>query len=176
MSPFSIFFGRLVGIAGAEAAANLVREFAGETIAIPPAPGQPVKRMVSPRLTIIYRGKEYDVSAMPGVQVGHIIQVDLDQLRPLDLNQSGLGFDSLAPVLGAGYAHPPAESTADPLHTEPRCLLDRTTSSSEALSPGEAHPPSGSFPVSQQCATQLESTHLTGPSEIESHAPHLPGS
>lgn len=134
MSPFTQFLGRLVALVGAENAAKLTREFAGQTLQFP--------------IT-----DHYDAT-----------------------DRNDFGFPVLVPVLGAGYVRPQVESKTHSLQNEPHHLSTQANSSSVAQPPSADREPSCSPPISPRRATQLESTHLTGPSETESLSLDLLGS
>ncbi len=72
-------------------------------VAMHQAGSRSLERKVSSRLTVMVEGTDYDVSGMPGVLVGDVIRVDLDNMPPvLNRNAIGRGFqgrlDPFAPI------------------------------------------------------------------------------
>ena len=86
------------------------------------------------------------------------------------------GFPVLAPVLGAGYARPQAESKAHSLLSEPHRSAAQASAFSEAQSPSADRESGDSSPVLPPHATQPESAHSAEPLGIESQALDLSGS
>lgn len=125
MSPFSIFFARLVGLLGAEIATQVVREFAGKTIQFPITDHYgDVKRIVTKRLTIFVNGIEYDVSRLPQAAVGDAISVNPASLAPLDTDRFAFG--------------------SQPPHANSRAAeMNQTAPDLQAQSPSRAQPSLG---------------------------------
>lgn len=98
MTPFTQFLGRLVELVGAENAAQLTRDFAGQKLQFPITDhyGDTIDRLVTNRLSIHYQGVAYDVSHLPNAAVGEVITVNPASLPRLDARRF---------VFGSGLPH-----------------------------------------------------------------------
>jgi len=90
-----------------------------------PATVAAINRRVTPRLTVVVNGTDYDVSGMAGVMAGDMIRVDPNNMPPVATgNVIGLGFqgrlDPFAPIQPPSLVSPgaPAQpADARPIET-----------------------------------------------------------
>lgn len=87
-----------------------------------PATAGAINRRVTPRLTVVVNGTDYDVSGMPGVLVGDMIRVDPNNMPPV-LNQDALGL---------GFQQQKVHLLAAATRANGKCLL--TDSEAEIIS------------------------------------------
>ncbi|WP_312466978.1 hypothetical protein [Stutzerimonas nitrititolerans] len=114
-------------------------------VAMHQADSRSLERKVSSRLTVMVEGTDYDVSDRPGVLVGDVIRIDLDNMPPV-LNRSA--------VLGRSF---------QPLQVTSLPEASTRTAPGQPDAQGSEPPPVASPAAQRECAVQPEASECPAP-------------
>lgn len=121
-----------------------------------PATVGAINRRVTPRLTVVVNGTDYDVSGMAGVMVGDMIRVDPNNMPPL-LNRDalGLGFQQQKVHLLAAATRANGKCLLTPDDAEARLSLSASDTASSVAQAAPVIRPGTSLELPARSAQPL---------------------